>query len=659
MANAKNAAAAPLKAVTFNLPYSGEKSVIRDYDIPASLAAKDFDFGALMSGDGTPITDFIGDSTGSFAFRADAAMYYIAALATDEGKTFVGKAGDGSVLVETEIEGRIFAGILQKKVLKKTGEVRWTPEFCEVLPEGQNGGVSGVTPVDDQALKLERGTSGLMVPIRKVLLDLLLIPVLRESDPEFMPQLGYLAKDVPSRKAPDLEAGLFYLSNAMYYRVDKNTTLPPELKVQVETPKDAHLSDLKKTGYTEVLSGKPAVFQKAAKAKKAGKVLTNKEMVGMYSFSSEEDKARLLPNAPEMPGWYLMPDVIRKIARDLRDSSSFEIPFRSVLLYGGAGSGKTEGARALASLLGLPYGAVTCSPEMDRNGFINSFVPNTKKGEDVLRTALAGFEEVENNFEEAYRKLFRKDPDEFASPADCYQEIMRRALRMGSKDKDFIFEDSPLISAFRNGGLVEIQEPTILKRPGELTALNGLFDNDPKAAHITLPTGETVYRNPNFVVVFTTNESYEDCRALQQSVLSRCQLKQAMQNPPAKTMADRAAKETGFPDRGALNKMAQTIVLMNEFCRNSDVTDGICGPRELSNWAKLAMLRKKQHLEDEELPDEEPSVIAEEFVIEAAVPTMLEKVSQTLEDRDDAVTEVMKRQYDPVLVDKYYGGGEE
>lgn len=652
MANAKNAAAAPLKAVTFNFPYAGRNSVIRDYALKPSLAAKDFGFDKLKSEDGTPVIDLIGTGA-STAFRADATLYFIVDLAVDEDKTFIGRAADGSVLVETQIEDRTFAGILRRKVLKKTGEVRWTPEFCEVLPEGQNGGVSGVTPVDDQALKLERGASGLMVPIRKVLLDLLLLPVLSEYDPEFEEKMNGLAR------AYNLEAGLFYVSNAMYYRVDKNTTLPPELKVQVETPKDAHLSDLKKAGYTEVISGKPVVFKKAEGQKKAGKVLTNKEMVGMYSFSSEEDKARLRASAPEMPGWYLMPDVIRKIARDLRDSTSFEIPFRSVLLYGGAGSGKTEGARALASLLGLPYGAVTCSPEMDRNGFINSFVPNTKKGEDVLRTALAGFEEVENNFEEAYRKLFRKDPDEFASPADCYQEIMRRALRMGSKDKDFIFEDSPLISAFRNGGLVEIQEPTILKRPGELTALNGLFDNDPKAAHITLPTGETVYRNPNFVVVFTTNESYEDCRALQQSVLSRCQLKQAMQNPPAKTMADRAAKETGFPDRGALNKMAQTIVLMNEFCRNSDVTDGICGPRELSNWAKLAMLRKKQHLEDEELPDEEPSVIAEEFVIEAAVPTMLEKVSQTLEDRDDAVTEVMKRQYDPGLVDKYYAGGEE
>ena len=74
-----------------------------------------------------------------------------------------------------------------------------------------------------------------------------------------------------------------------------------------------------------------------------------------------------------------------------------------------------------------------------------------------------------------------------------------------SPTREFEYVDTPLVDAIRNGYLLEIQEPSCIANPAVLVGLNGLLD---QCKSITLPTGETVLRHPDTVIVITTNVDY-------------------------------------------------------------------------------------------------------------------------------------------------------
>jgi len=76
---------------------------------------------------------------------------------------------------------------------------------------------------------------------------------------------------------------------------------------------------------------------------------------------SEDEKKRLL----HVPDWYIPVQQIARFAEAIADSKVFERPLRNILLRGPAGCGKTEGARAIASMTGSPYGVVTGHAEME------------------------------------------------------------------------------------------------------------------------------------------------------------------------------------------------------------------------------------------------------------------------------------------------------
>lgn len=72
----------------------------------------------------------------------------------------------------------------------------------------------------------------------------------------------------------------------------------------------------------------------------------------------------------------------------------------------------------------------------------------------------------------------------------------------------FRYVETPLITAIRNGYVIEIQEPTVIANPGVLVGLNALLD---RCASVTLTTGEVIHRHPDTVVVVTTNNNYAGC----------------------------------------------------------------------------------------------------------------------------------------------------
>ena len=57
---------------------------------------------------------------------------------------------------------------------------------------------------------------------------------------------------------------------------------------------------------------------------------------------------------PVLPDWYIIPKEVKRICEHAKITTDTVQPMRNFLLRGPAGTGKTEGAKAIASGLHLP-----------------------------------------------------------------------------------------------------------------------------------------------------------------------------------------------------------------------------------------------------------------------------------------------------------------
>jgi len=435
----------------------------------------------------------------------------------------------------------------------------------------------------------------------------------------------------------EFSKSLCRMSSNLYYRItapENAGTFRLDYSPNVGVLREAAIQ---KQNVQTVLCGEPKFFQTQEEKEEAVK---NSDVKAKYDILSKgrvltEDERKMLI---DLPDWYVFPKWALTLANKVSLSGMFKKPIRSMLLVGPSGAGKTKGAQALSYLLGIPYTKITCSPDSSMFDFIGQLIPNTAAGkgksteEAMKELDIPTFDDVEFDFEGSYKKLFGKEPDSYSLPQDCYSEITRRLMATGSKpDSDFIYVESELIRALRNGWFVEIQEPTVIKRNSVLVGLNGLLEDDLDEASITLMTGETIKRHPDAVVCMTSNRDYDGCNKIQQSVLSRMQIVRKLGNPTPAVMAERCIKETNFPNKGIMKTMAEMIQSINDYCNKSDITDGVCGPRELSNWAKETMLNATIERGD-------CKIIENLDVIRAAFSTLLNKASQTDEDVEDIIT---------------------
>ena len=141
--------------------------------------------------------------------------------------------------------------------------------------------------------------------------------------------------------------------------------------------------------------------------------------------------------------------------------------------------------------------------------------------------------------------------------------------------------ESNLIRAFRNGYIVEVQEPTIMTRPGVLASLNSMFDG---CRAVTLVNGETVYRHSDAIVVYTTNTSYEGCAGLNQSALSRMVCIDLSDLSDEK-MIERLKNNTGYGNEPVLKKMVKVFRSCQEKAVQEAISDGSIDMRAMEDWA--------------------------------------------------------------------------
>lgn len=310
---------------------------------------------------------------------------------------------------------------------------------------------------------------------------------------------------------------------------------------------------------------------------------------------TDTEKALLIVPDSHIPGVEAY-----SLCKHIQKSSKTPRPIRNILLRGEAGTGKTETAKDIALGLGLPYVFVTCSSDTEIYDLLGQMMPN-KPNEtpmsideyqnaygDLDLNALPTATDISNDPEMAYKAITGKKKRD-ATEADCLAAIIQRAMAGGADSgaNGFHYVESPLIQAIRNGWVCEIQEPTVIAKPGVLVGLNGLLDS---TSAVNLPTGETIRRHPDAVIIATTNISYEGCRDMNQSVLSRFQIKMDIHAPADTILAERLRSMTGCPESVKVPQILKAYHAVLNTLKTLYLTDGSVDLRTLADWISSYMI---------------------------------------------------------------------
>ena len=289
------------------------------------------------------------------------------------------------------------------------------------------------------------------------------------------------------------------------------------------------------------------------------------------------------------------------------------------------------GAQAIAAGLHLPYTLITCNTNTEISDIVGQFIPDAGDsaggaGSDIGE--LPKISDIIMHPPSVYKEL-TGIYDEDRTEDDVLEKLIEIAVSklMVKEEKHgqrIRYVESPLLEAIRHGYVCEVQEPSCIMSPGVLVGLNALMDN---CQLITLPTGERVHRHPDAVIVVTTNAGYEGCRPLNQSILSRLELKYEMEAPNLATMVQRIMKITGFTDEQEATKMAKVVQDIDERCRQTMILDGCCGMREFKAWVLSTMITKDPY--------------------ESALSTIISSASADPDNQADLISTCLEQQYQP------------
>ncbi len=494
---------------------------------------------------------------------------------------------------------------------------------------------------------------------------LAMIPALA-ADQEFADNLdAFMAEyrdsfsDLP--KATDLAAIL--CDNA--YRRVKDKSCPAHLQVNIDNSGNVmrvSQTHLDSGNFTpdRVLAGEFTILAHtgATVVLEQKETVPHSDFVGKYILTPARGlTAHEEALVPTLAPWYVLPEEVVSICAHAQKSTEKSLPMRNFLLRGPAGTGKTEGAKAIAAGLHLPYVKYTCSANTEVYDFIGQVFPETdgpSTGDADLDRERQELKEMGGITYENVKKIMGlPDLDDMdydpegtymlltghakagATSQDCMAEVMDQVTAKLQKlctvkpetvnaGQTYTYTETDFIRALKYGYVCEIQEPTTIMQPGVLVGLNSLLEQN---GTITLPTGEVIRRHPDAVVVVTTNVSYEGCRGMNQSVLDRMNLTQDIELPAPEIMAQRAMSVTGCEDDVLVSRMVQVVNDMADFCRKNGISDGSCGMRSLIDWIMSAEITGDPYT--------------------SALCTIISKATADEEDRNAIITSVLEPIFAP------------
>lgn len=314
----------------------------------------------------------------------------------------------------------------------------------------------------------------------------------------------------------------------------------------------------------------------------------NQLVPSMYAVSpdrqlSEAEKAMVW----KAPASHRISEEERRISGEIkRNWHRGEMKVATILLEGDAGSGKTQLAKALSANLGLPYTKITCFADMDKSDIIGAILPV------VSPERLAQLKAADRDVLQA---LY--DSDGFLSAAEmavnvlgipheqAAQHVKRLLAKLSSaidsrETVEYRYYPSEIVTAFKRGYLLEIQEPTVIRDAAVLMALGSALEPD---GSLNLPT-ETIRRHPDFVAVMTTNRHYAGCRPLNEALRDRVQHAEKMDLPDKSVMVERTEAKTGWRNRPMLERLAEAVIALDQTAR-ANAIKGVAGMRSLFFWA--------------------------------------------------------------------------
>lgn len=430
----------------------------------------------------------------------------------------------------------------------------------------------------------------------------------------------------------EAEKAAFILCDNLYRRIE-GANLHGKSGILLDIPATGNIApittlNLNKKAYSpsSVLYGTFGIFT-GTPASVPGTTVDKKDFIGKYPLSDRFFSVQEQLMIPTVEDWYVIPPEVVTICRHAFVTTAGSQPMRNFMMRGPAGTGKTEGAKAIAAGLGLPYLYYTCSANTEIYDFLGQMLPETD-GKQGSISEYPSFTDIQMDPPSAYKKL-TGIYDEAVTDAEVYKkllEVMEQDARALAAEnaigQKFRYVETPLIQAIRNGYLIEIQEPTVIANPGVLVGLNALLD---RCASITLTTGEVIKRHPDTVVVITTNNSYAGCRDMNQSVISRMSLILDVETPDVNTLAERTMLVTGCTDKTMVTDMAAAVQEISERCRETMINDGSCGVRELISWVQSYMVCGN--------------------ALEAARYTVLSSVSSDPENRADILSSCLEQKF--------------
>ena len=346
---------------------------------------------------------------------------------------------------------------------------------------------------------------------------------------------------------------------------------------------------------------------------------------GRYAFSARTLTAEEQLLIPSLPEWYIVPREVEKICNHAQKTTDTPAPMRNFMMRGPAGTGKTMSARAIASGLGLPYVSLTCCANTEISDLIGQLLPDTDNSQTSGKeVSLPTFEDISMDPPTAYARM-TGEYDESVTEDQVYEKLIETIRSQECEKSDTVhyrYVESDFVRAMRNGWVIELQEPSVIANPGVLVGLNAALDD---TGTVTLPTGEVVKRHPDTVFVITTNNEYAGCKPINQSVISRMKLVLDVDGLDAETMCKRACGITGCKSTSTVKLMAEAVIAIDERCRQTMITDGSSGMRELIAWVQ--------------------SYMVDGDVMEAAKDTILASVSADPENRADILTTCLQPRF--------------
>ncbi len=471
-----------------------------------------------------------------------------------------------------------------------------------------------------------------------------LMPLALEDD-EFQTEYGNLLAQKQAGYS-DLEETTrcgYILCDNLYRRIENagglatagiKTNIPNTCNIQGFTA-----INLQKGTYspTSVLYGDFQILTLGATPAGTAEMTAHADFVGKYAFENSVFSSAETTMIPNLPEWYVIPQEVVRICQHIQKTTDATQPMRNFLLRGPAGTGKTEAAKAIAAGLHIPYTHITCSANSEIFDFLGQILPDVDgmKPEGVRSVSgdLPSFEDIAMDPASAYFSLTGTYSNS-VTEAEVYDKLVEvistRAKAENEDHEDakkqkFRYVDTPLVQAIRYGYLCEIQEPTVIANPGVLVGLNSLLD---RCNAISLPTGERIQRHPNTVIVITTNNDYAGCKDVNQSVISRMNLVMDIEQPEIETMVERVCGVTGCKDLVAVRRMAEAVDEIALRCRETMITDGCCGMRELIAWVQSFMICGNE--------------------LEAARYTVLSSVSGDPENRAEILNTCLSPKFDAI-----------